>query len=309
MPHASILWRKPAFRRASIGAGVVALLAIVGCAAIQSKERELTFRVVPGTASWYSGLPAGVHEMDLPVAANGTVERIHAWWWPAEEGAPALLYLHGSRWNLTGQLFRIEELHDLGFSVLAIDYRGFGQSDGDLPSETTVYEDAAVAWKRLVELEPDPSRRFIYGHSLGGAVAIDLAAQLSDEAAKTGRALPARGLVVESSFTTLPDIARALTWSWLPLQLVLTQSFDSVHKIARVHMPVLIAHGEADRYVPARFSEELYEAAQQPKKLLLVRGATHNNSLRVGSGEYRAALDEFFGIDAGNAPQARASRY
>jgi hypothetical protein len=72
-------------------------------------------------------------------------------------------------------------------------------------------------------------------------------------------------------------------------------------------MPVLIAHGEADRYVPARFSEELYEAAQQPKKLLLVRGGTHNNSLRVGNGEYRAALDEFFGLGVASAPQARAA--
>src|SRR5262249_28510614 len=158
--------------------------------------------------------PAGVQEMDLPVGSGAAVQRIHAWWWPAGPDAPALLYLHGSRWNLTGQLFRIEELHDFGFSVLAIAYRGFGQSDGDLPSEATVYEDAEVAWRKLAELEPDASRRFIYGHSLGGAVAIDLAAQLSKEAEKNGAPPPARGLVVESSFTTLADIARELTWSW-----------------------------------------------------------------------------------------------
>src|SRR5437868_5307339 len=121
-------------------------LAMAGCSELALKERELVFRVVDGEASWYSGLPEGVIETNLEVAADGKNERLHAWWWPASRSnAPAVLYLHGSRWNLTGQLFRIEQLHDFGFSVLAIDYRGFGQSDGDLPSEKTVYEDAAVA--------------------------------------------------------------------------------------------------------------------------------------------------------------------
>jgi alpha-beta hydrolase superfamily lysophospholipase len=298
MPDLVALWRRPAVRRVSVSASVVTLLAVVGCAAIQTKERELTFRVEPGTATWYQGLPDGVQEMDLPLKADdGTTQRIHAWWWPSGDRAPAVLYLHGARWNLTGQLFRIKELHEFGFSVLAIDYRGFGKSDGDVPSEQGVYEDAMAAWQRLTELEPDTSRRFIYGHSLGGAVAIDLAARLSDETAQAGAPAPARGLVVESSFTTLADMARELTWSWVPFQLLLTQTFDSVDKIARVRMPVLIAHGADDRYVPSRFSERLYEAAAEPKKLLLVKGGTHNNSMRVGNGEYRAALHEFFGIE------------
>jgi fermentation-respiration switch protein FrsA (DUF1100 family) len=291
------LWRTPAVRRIAIGAGVVTGLAVVGCAAIQSKERELTFRVVPGTASWYSGLPEGVQEMDLPVAVGGAIQRIHAWWWPTAADAPAILYLHGSRWNLTGQLFRIEQLHEFGFSVLAIDYRGFGQSDGDLPSEKTVYEDARVAWGRLAELQPDPALRFVYGHSLGGAVAIDLAAELSDQAKAAGEPIAARGLIVESSFTSLADLAKELTAPWVPVQLLLTQTFDSVHKIARVRMPVFIAHGGADKYVPSRFSQELYDAAPEPKKLLVVTNGTHNNSMRIGNGEYRAALQEFFSLE------------
>jgi alpha-beta hydrolase superfamily lysophospholipase len=90
--------------------------------------------------------------------------------------APAILYLHGVRWNLTGQAFRIEQLRAMGYSVLAIDYRGFGQSRGDLPSEASVYEDARAAWERFTAMQPDAGKRLIYGHSLGGAVAIDLAA-------------------------------------------------------------------------------------------------------------------------------------
>src|SRR5262249_12295314 len=158
-------------------AGVAALF-VAGCAQLSMKERELVFRVEPGTARWFSSMPDGMQELDIPVTttASDKPQRIHAWWWPAADArAPTMLYLHGARWNLTGHMFRIEQLRDFGFSVLAIDYRGFGKSDGDLPSEETAYEDARAAWEQLVKLQPDPQRRFIYGHSLGGAVAVDLA--------------------------------------------------------------------------------------------------------------------------------------
>ena len=206
---------------------LVSVLAAAGCGQLAHKERELTFRVEPGTASWYSGLPAGVVESNLVVQADGKDQNLHTWWWPADKpDAPAVLYLHGARWNLTGQLFRIQQLHDFGFSVLAVDYRGFGKSDGDLPSERTVYEDAQVAWKHLASLQPDAGKRFIYGHSLGGAIAVDLAAHLNgsdgDGDGDKGKAAQpaAKGLIVESSFTSLADIARSLTYPWLPLQLL-----------------------------------------------------------------------------------------
>ncbi|RJF99861.1 alpha/beta fold hydrolase [Noviherbaspirillum saxi] len=276
------------------------VLAAAGCGQLVEKERELTFRVEPGTPSWYSGMPDGITEAKLPVQAKDKTQHLHTWWWPAADpDAPAVLYLHGARWNLTGQLFRIEQLHAFGFSVLAVDYRGFGKSDGDLPSEHTVYEDAHIAWKHLTTLQPDPSKRLIYGHSLGGAIAIDLAANLrqtgsSDAVGKA--ALPAaHGLIVESSFTSLLDIARSLTYPWLPLQLLLSQKFDSVNKIARIDLPVLIVHGSKDRYVPSRFSEKLYEAAAGKKRLLLIEGGTHNNSMRIGAAEYRKAFKELFG--------------
>jgi len=264
----------------------------VGCAALQHKERELLFNIEPGTASWYSGLPAGVQEFELKAPDFGALQNIHAWWWPAPRpDAPAILYLHGSRWNLTGQLFRIEQLRAMGYSVLAIDYRGFGQSKGQLPSETTVYEDARVAWERLKVLQPDASKRLIYGHSLGGAVAIDLAAELGRDAQVDGTPVQARGLIIESTFTTLADVATAVAKTSLPVRWLLSQKFDSVDKIADIHMPVLIVHGTSDPYVPPRFSEELYQAAQEPKNLLLVPGGTHNNSMALGRQAYSQAID------------------
>lgn len=277
-------------------------LAVAGCSQFAQKERELLFRIAPGTASWYSGLPEGVVESNLPITTDGKTENVHTWWWPADNpNAPALLYLHGSRWNLTGQLFRIEQLRGFGFSVLAIDYRGFGKSDGGLPSEQTVYEDARVAWQRLTQLQSDPAKRFIYGHSLGGAIAIDLAASLgtkpntkSKQPGPAAASDAAHGLIVESSFTTLADIAKSFTYPWLPLQLLLSQKFDSVDKIAQVHMPVLIVHGTDDRYVPSRFSQKLFNAAPERKRLVMVEGGTHNNSMRLGASAYRQAFRELF---------------
>ena len=268
-------------------------LFFAGCSQFVQKERELLFRVVPGEASWFRGMPDGVVEASLPVQAGKETQHVNSWWWPAEDPkAPAVLYLHGARWNLTGQLFRIQQLHDFGFSVLAIDYRGFGKSDGDLPSEETVYEDARVAWQALMQRQPDPKRRFIYGHSLGGAIAIDLASRLDRSGAPQ-----ARGLIVESSFTTLADIAKSFSYPWLPLQLILSQKFDAIDKIAQVGMPVLVVHGTDDRYVPSRFSEQLFEAAPGRKKLLLIEGGTHNNSMRVGQSAYRRAFVELFGLN------------
>jgi alpha-beta hydrolase superfamily lysophospholipase len=250
-------------------------------------------------------LPDGVHEFDIPVSSSADAQHIHAWWWPAENAnAPVVLYLHGTRWSLTGQVFRLEQLRDFGFSVLAIDYRGFGKSDGDLPSEKTVYEDAHAAWNWLVTQQPDPARCFIYGHSLGGAVAVDLAASLSEHdapspkapAAAPQRSIQAGGLIIESTFTTLADMAHEVTYSWVPVGLLLSQKFDSMSKMAKVTMPVLVVHGAADRYVPSRFSQQLYDVATAPKKLLLVEGGSHNNSMRAGADQYRQALDQLFGL-------------
>jgi uncharacterized protein len=280
---------RPRLRRFSLLCMALLIIGLpVGCSVLQHKERELVFRIEPGTAGWYTGLPKAVQEFELKPASFKSGQNIHAWWYPAaKKDAPAILYLHGVRWNLTGQLFRIEQLHALGYSVLAIDYRGFGQSHGELPSETTVYEDARIAWERFQTLQPDPSKRLIYGHSLGGAVAIDLAAELGKQLP-----LPVRGLVIESTFTSLADVATAVANTSLPVRWLLSQKFDSIDKIADIRMPLLVVHGLDDRYVPPRFSEQLFKAAQEPKRLMLVPGASHNNSMSLAGRSYGQALDK-----------------
>jgi uncharacterized protein len=291
--------RNRSVKRLVLGIALGGVLTACGTVALQHEEERLTFRVVRETPGWYSGLPQGVQEFDLPVGSGADAPHFHAWWWPAADpGAPAVLYLHGARWSLTGQVFRIEQLRDFGFSVLAIDYRGFGKSDGEMPSEKTVYEDARAAWAWLAKEQPDVDKRFIYGHSLGGAIAVDLAAAISS--GKPDASPPAHGLIIESTFTTLADMAREVTYSWLPVGLLLTQKFDSASKIATVKMPVLVVHGAADRYVPSRFSKALYDAAPGPKKYLLVEGGSHNNSMRTGATEYRHAMHDLFGLIEGD---------
>ncbi len=296
-----MIWRLRLSARRLVLAGLaclVTLTTISGCAQLAQKERELVFRIEPGTARWYGGTPEGIREFNIPVRNGERQQNLHAWWWPAAgANAPAVLYLHGARWNLTGQLFRIEQLREFGFSVLAIDYRGFGKSEGELPSEESVYADAEAGWERLVQLQPDAAKRFIYGHSLGGAVAVDLAVKLSTPG--NPGALPARGLIIESSFTSLADMARAVSLPWLPVGLILSQKFDSENKIPAVRMPLLLVHGQQDRYVPASFSQRLYEAASAPKKLLMIEHGSHNNSMRSGSAAYRQALADLFGIGNG----------
>jgi len=261
------------------------------CAVLQHKERQLVFRIEPGQASWFRGLPSGVQELDLRPRSFANNQNLHAWWWPAKRAnAPAILYLHGVRWNLTGQMFRIEQLHAMGYSVLAVDYRGFGKSRGDLPSEATVYEDARIAWERFTQLQPDAGKRLIFGHSLGGAVAVELASELTREAQRSGVGAPARGLILESTFTSLGDVAAAVANTSLPVRWLMSQKFDSLDKIGNIRLPVLLVHGTDDRFVPPRFSQQLFDAARQPKTLLLVPGATHNNSMSLAGQRYRQAI-------------------
>lgn len=166
---------------------------------------------------------------------------------------------------------------DMGFSVLAIDYRGFGESTDRLPSEESAYQDALAALHELARRQPDPARRFVYGHSLGGAIAIDLAARADDVAIT--------GIIVESSFTSIHDMLATLRWGDLPgAGLLVTQRFASARKLAAVTEPLLILHGTADRVVPHTMSDDLYAAAisvpKGLKRLVKIEGATHSGSVR-----------------------------
>ncbi len=226
-------------------------------------------------------------EVWLPVKTkSGKLERMHSWWIPASQpNALVLLYLHGNGINIGANVAHANRFHRLGFSVLLPDYRGYGRSEGSFPTETTVYQDAAVAWNYLVQQRKiQPSQIFIYGHSLGGAVAIDLAVKHPDAA----------GLIVESSFTSIRNIVDYQSvYRIFPVDLILYQRFDSLNKVRSLQMPVLFIHGSADLRVPATMSQQLYDAASQPKQLVLIPDAGHNNTAEVAGEKYFQVVQNF----------------
>jgi len=268
----------------------VALLAgasVVGCTQLDSWQRQTIFSPQSEPQTWWREPAAGTQVYDLTLAGG---DKVRAWYWQSPKaGAPTVLYLHGARWNLNGSAFRIDGWTRMGYSVLAIDYRGFGASTPRLPSEDSALEDAMAGLAELARIQPDPSRRFIYGHSLGGAIAIDLAARPEQP--------QFAGLIVESSFTSIGAMLATLRWGKVPgASLLVTQPFASVEKLARMRTPMLFMHGTADRVVPHTMSDELYAAASnvapELKRLVKIEGASHSGAFRSGA-QYETAVKAF----------------
>jgi uncharacterized protein len=215
------------------------------------------------------GLPA--QEVWVPVKNwLGQTERIHGWWLPGRDAKlGTVLYFHGNGGTLGG-VDQMNRIHKLGFSVLVISYRGYGKSEGGFPSESQVYEDAQAAWNYLVnDRKIPPNQITIYGYSIGGAISIDLAAKQPD----------ARALIVQSTFTSLREMALLQKpFRLFPIELILTQRFNSIDKVRSLKMPVMFFHGDADEIVPPRMSQALYDASPEPKQLLFIRGANHNDA-------------------------------
>ncbi len=270
------------------------LLALPGCAVLDMKQREWVFQ--PSDRTWGGGLAAaeGMQDVwiDFDSRITGERARLHALWLPQPRAdAPTLLYLHGARWDVRGSAPRMRRLHELGFAVLGVDYRGFGRSEGGvLPSEDMAYEDARAAWEWLKRDGAPRARRFVFGHSLGGAIAVDLATRVDDLS----------GLIVEGSFTSLRDLLATFKWGWLPVGPLLTQRFEAADRMARVRAPVLVVHGSDDRLVPPEIGRALYESAPEPKRFLLVQGGSHHNTNWVGLEQYRVAVREMFGVEGGS---------
>jgi hypothetical protein len=267
----------------TIGAGAA------GCASLDEWQRQAIFDPRNGNQRWFSDPLPGTEQFDVKLANGHT---LNFWYVPQEDAkrAPTVLYLHGARWNLNGSVFRMSRWVDLGFNVLAVDYRGFGKSTELLPSEETAYEDARAAFEELKRREPDAARRFIYGHSLGGALAIDLAAgPLKQSENGVG------GIIIESTFTSIPAVVRGMKYGWVPgIGLVVTQPFDSATKIGKVETPLLIIHGTADGIVPHAMADELFAAAaSKVKKVIKIEGGTHSGASRVGGATYRDAVLDF----------------
>jgi pimeloyl-ACP methyl ester carboxylesterase len=267
---------------------LVAVLLLVGagyaaaCAYLWTQQRVLIFLPESVVRRTPSAIGIDFRELNITVNNRGV---INAWWLPADpslSAAVAVLYFHGNDGNLGSELERLDTLHRLGLPILAVDYRGYGNSSGPAPSESNVYEDAVAAWDHLVRVHGfQPKRIVLYGHSLGAAVAVELALR---------RAL-ACGIVLESTFTSMAAMARS-EYPLMPVDWLLEERFDTLDKISRLALPMLFVHGMNDDVVPAGMTEELFRAAREPKQLFLV-DAGHEDALPKGGQRVAQAIAGF----------------
>lgn len=222
---------------------------------------------------------AGLEYEDVRLRAEDGTD-LHGWFVPGAPDGPVVLFFHGNAGNISHRLETLRLLRGLGASTLIIDYRGYGLSEGR-PSEDGLYQDARAAWVHLTtERGIPPSRIIVFGRSLGGAVAVWLAAQVE----------PA-GVVAESTFTSAPDLG-ASVYPWLPVRLLSRFSFDSAATLPTVACPVLVVHSRDDEIVPFSHGERLYQLAPEPREMLELRGG-HNDGFLVTGPRYTAAVKDF----------------
>ena len=271
---------------------VLALLAagIAGCASLDEWQRNAVLRPTRAVPSSFTGLAPGDRTYFVP-AGNPAPrdERVQIWWMPAGDArAPTLLYLHGTFRNLYHNYPKMLAIRAAGFSVLGVEYRGWGESSPLVPSEESIYADAEAGWRELVLRQPDPRLRVIYGHSLGGAVAVDLAAKKADGPGYGG-------LILESTFTSAPDLAYSASVFATPFAWLGGWQFDSLAKIGSVRAPVLVLHGTDDDTVPYALGRRLFDAAPEPKAFVDFAGGSHSQLHAEASARYREALAHFAG--------------
>jgi len=205
---------------------------------------------------------------------------VHAWYFPIESDSlsPVVLFCHGNGGNMSHRLETAQFLHEFGVAVLMFDYRGYGKSDGR-PSENNLYRDADVCYDWLqAEKRFKPDRIVLFGRSLGGAVAIDITARK-----------PCRGLIVESSFTSIAAMGKRM-FPILPVGLLLKYRFDSIEKIARVTCPKLLTHSPDDEVIPYEMGRALYDRAVEPKTWVDLEGG-HNGRDYLKREDYRKAIE------------------
>jgi hypothetical protein len=255
------------------GYGLVVALLFLG------QARLVYYPEQPGRAILATPGDAGLPFRRVrPVTADGVT--LDGWWVPAPGERGTVLFFHGNAGNISHRLDTLVLLHRLGLSTLIIDYRGYGRSGGR-PSETGTYRDAEAAWHLLTaELGADPGRVVVFGRSLGAAVAARLAA----------RHRPA-GLVLESGFTSVPDLAAHL-YPWLPARWISRFRYATEESVSRVQCPVLVVHSPEDELVPYAHGRALFEAAPGPKRFLAISGG-HDAGFRQSADTYIEGWERF----------------
>ena len=276
-------------RQLTIRYAVLSLLILMliglpfGFVMLRRFETSITFHPerAPFSGNWI--VPQGGEDMWFTTV---TGERLHGWFFrtPTQPAPATIIYFHGNGGNVSYADWVGINFARRGFDVLLFDYRGYGRSEGDISDERGLFEDADAAYAYMTrERGVAPERLVLYGQSLGTAAATDLAARKECGA-----------LILESGLSSASDMASVIM-PWLPrfLHRLARNKLDSKGKLARVNRPVLVVHGDRDEVIPVAQGHALFEAAREPKQLLIINGAGHNNLSIIGGGNY---LDKVAGF-------------
>ncbi|MFC1954130.1 alpha/beta hydrolase [Chloroflexota bacterium] len=206
--------------------------------------------------------------------------KLSGWFIPCEGARGVILFCHGNAGNISHRLDSIQIFHRLGLDVFIFDYRGYGQSEGK-PSESGTYRDVEAAWQYLVEeRQVSPGKIVVFGRSIGGAVA-----------AWQARSHMPGALILESSLTSVPDIAAKL-YPYLPVKLMSRFKYDTERYLKGINCPVLIVHSPNDEMMPFRYGQRLFETAKKPKEFLEISGS-HNEGFIISGRHYEEGLNAF----------------
>jgi len=203
---------------------------------------------------------SGIEEITIPTPDG---EQLQSWYLPAKTGQPTILFFHGNGGSIAGRAERLAFYQAKGLGALFVSYRGYGKSTGT-STETGLVNDGLASYDWLEQKNIAGGNIVVVGESLGAAVAVRLALQR-----------PIRALVIEAPFTSTVDVGKSVYW-WLPVSLLMKDRFETIKIINQVKVPLLVIHGELDEITDVSQGRKVFEKANQPKTLKIIRGGTHN---------------------------------
>lgn len=245
------------------------LVAYLGINALAyANQREMMY--LPSTER-VSPADIGLQGVDEVILPMGSDIELTSWFAQPKDNRPTVLFFHGNAGAVSHRAHRFRELMAHGYGVFVLGYPGYGGNAGE-PSEPNFHEASQKAYDYLQTAGIKPGDIVIYGESIGSGVAVQLAAKVS-----------AKGLVLEAPMSSAIDVARE-HYPYLLAGLLLRDSYRSVEFIERIDMPLLVIHGDKDVIIPLRLGEKLVERALEPKMLVVMEGAGHNNLSQFSTG-------------------------
>jgi uncharacterized protein len=260
--------------------GVMAVLILLYAVFLVGCEKKIIFHPAKFPEGYWDPASLGLKAQDVLFQSEDGIN-LHGWYVPTPGARATLLWFHGNAGNLSHRLDNIQRLLPLNLNIFIFDYRGYGKSEGE-PDEKGIYKDSLAAYNKVLELEGvSVDSLFLFGRSLGGICAVETALNNS-----------ARGLILESVFTSASDMSRKIM-PLIPLAWAIRSKLDAINKVPKLKLPKLFLHGDRDEVVPFDLGRKLYEAAADPKTFYIIQGAGHNDTYIMGGRDYYNALDGF----------------